>query len=134
RRRRRRRAGLADPAPFLAAGEREIDFDLRRVGKTHDFVAVEVVLLDAAILDGDLAIKSGRKPVDHAALDLRLNDRWIDHVAAINGGNNSVNTDFTLRANGYFSQLAEDGVVTLVDSNTADTAGRNRLTPITLLR
>ncbi len=44
----RRRAGLADPAPFVAARQRQMRLDPRRIGHPHHLVGVEVALLDTA--------------------------------------------------------------------------------------
>ena len=44
----RRRAGLADAAPFAAARQCEMRFDGRRIGHARDLVVVEIALLDCA--------------------------------------------------------------------------------------
>src|SRR5215204_1271585 len=55
-RRRDRDRRLADAAPEAAGGNR-VGLDLRHLVDAHDVVSVEVLLLDAAVLDGALAVE-----------------------------------------------------------------------------
>src|SRR3989449_8549823 len=55
-------ARLADPAPE-AARRRQHHLDLRHLAQTHHAVVVEVRLLDAPVLDGDVAPEIGRAHV-----------------------------------------------------------------------
>src|SRR5262245_24827054 len=84
RRHHARGSRLADPAGRLVALH-QIDVDLRRLVDAQHSVVAEVGLLDAAVLDGDLAIERGRKAEYDAALHLRANGVWIDLDSTIDG-------------------------------------------------
>src|SRR5450631_4156956 len=77
------RARLADTTPSLAGRGRDVDFRLRRVLVTRHRVGVEVALLNAAVLDRDLAEQRRREPVDHAPFELRLDPARIDNDPAV---------------------------------------------------
>ena len=64
-------AGLADAAGRLAALD-EMDLDRRRLVDAQHAIVVEVALLDAAVLERDLALQRGGEAEDDAAFDLRL--------------------------------------------------------------
>ncbi len=127
RRRGGRGAGLADAAPFRAAGEREIDLDLGRVGQGYDLIVAEIALLDAAVLDGDLAVKRGGKAIDHPALDLRFHDAGIDHVAAIDRRDDAVDPHLAFLADGDLGDLADDRAVAFMDGDAAAAAAGSGL-------
>ena len=58
----------------------------RRFVVPDDLVVVEVALLNAAILEGDLAIFGERQPHHGRAFDLRANALGIDIEAAVDRG------------------------------------------------
>ena len=55
-----------------------------------DLVVVEVALLDAAVLDRDLAIERGGEAEDDAALHLRLDRVRVDDRAAVDGADHAL--------------------------------------------
>lgn len=85
------------PPHFFATRQCEINLDLRSVSKAHDLVASEVALLDLTILDRDFPIERSREAIDHATLDLCLDDSGIDHMPAIDGSDDAINTHFASR-------------------------------------
>src|SRR5262245_41146399 len=127
------RAELADAAPFLAAREREVDLDLRGVGQPNNLIAVEIALFDLGVLDRDLAIQGGGKSVHHPALNLRFDDAGIDHVAAIDGGDNAVDLDLAFLADGDLGDLADYRAIALVDCYAAPASLAQRFTPVAFL-
>src|SRR6266550_3730324 len=78
----RRRAGLADAARRLGALD-QMNFDRGRLAQAQHPIVVEVVLLDATVLDRDLAPQDARDPEDDAALHLRLHDVRVHDGAAV---------------------------------------------------
>src|SRR5215470_9511212 len=82
RRRHERWRRLANAAPESAA-RHDNALDSRRLGKTHHRIVVEVRLLDAPVLNGDLAkLRGGEAPHD-AAFYLLGNGERIDGIARI---------------------------------------------------
>src|SRR5215471_12987294 len=72
RRRHRRHARLADTA-WRRIALHQMNVDLaRRVADAGHLVVVEVALLDAALLGGDLAKDGSAEGIDDGALHLRL--------------------------------------------------------------
>src|SRR5436309_15617849 len=73
RRRDRRRTWLSDAA--LRIGARyDVDLHHRHLGQAQHAVVVEVALLDATLVDRDLAPQCGREAVHAGALHLRFDD------------------------------------------------------------
>ena len=70
RRRDRRRSGLAHAAPLVAAAERKMNIDFRRLSEPDHRVGIKIALLRSSVFDGDLAVESGRQGKDGAALHL----------------------------------------------------------------
>src|SRR6516162_7295622 len=60
-----------------------MDLDCWRLVYARHLVAVEVGLLDAAVLQGDFAMERRRDAEDDRALDLRLDGVGVDDGAAI---------------------------------------------------
>src|SRR5207253_11164699 len=60
----RGRTWLADATPSFAGRGRDVDFRLRRILQAHHRVSVKIALLDAAVLDRNLAEQRRGKPVD----------------------------------------------------------------------
>src|SRR6266852_6766692 len=76
---------------FLA--RHDVNFRSRSLVDARHLVVVEIGLLDAAILDRDGVVQSGRKTVDGGAFDLRADAVRIDGTAAIHGINETVHLD-----------------------------------------
>src|SRR6185369_15421746 len=85
-----RRLAHAAPEP---AGRHDDRLDLRHLRDAHGIVAVEVGLLDAAVLDGALFHEDGREPVDERPGDLPLDLRRVDRVARIRRAHDAVHLD-----------------------------------------
>src|SRR5436190_6253497 len=64
---RHRRLAAARPE---SAARHEDGLDLRHRSHAEHLIVVEIRLLDAAFLDGNLTIERGRESIDHPALDL----------------------------------------------------------------
>src|ERR1700722_5060186 len=126
------RAGLADAAPSLAGGGRDVDFRLRCVLVAGDRVGVEVALLDAAVLHGDLAEQRRREAVDHAAFELRLDAARVHDDAAVADDDDAFDLDLAA-SHRDLGGHADDRVVALVDGDAAAFAARHRLAPVALL-
>src|SRR5262245_3876375 len=77
-----RSARLADSAWRLQVLY-QVDLDPRRLVDAQHPVIAEVRLLDAAVLDGDLAVERGRQAEHDPALHLRANRVGVDLDAAI---------------------------------------------------
>src|SRR5215831_8992715 len=75
---------LADPAWRLRILHEHDVYSGHLVDAQHPVVA-KVGLLDAAVLDCDLAVERGRQTEDDAALHLRANRVWINLHTAVDG-------------------------------------------------
>src|SRR5260370_1248654 len=83
------RMRLAVSAPE-AARRHQRGLDPGHLVNAHDVVAVEVGLLDRAVLDRDLAVERRREPVGERARDLPLDLRRVDGVARVGPGSDLV--------------------------------------------
>src|SRR5262245_4934857 len=83
---------LADAAPETAR-RHEDRFDLRHLGDAHHVVAVEVLLLDASVLDRAAALEQRGQPVGDRARNLPFDLGRIDCVSRVGGGNDAGNFD-----------------------------------------
>src|SRR5512147_2184460 len=68
----RRERRLAEPSPESAARDEHRLYSSGHLGDAHDAIVVKVRLLDAAVLQRDLAPQRRGEPVGDAALHLRL--------------------------------------------------------------
>src|SRR6202007_1647284 len=84
-RRKRRQPPTADtPRRHIdAVGDDPDVRDRRRLVDTNDPEAVEIVLLDATVLEADLAIFGEAQPHHRRPLDLRVDPLWVGCKAAI---------------------------------------------------
>ena len=69
---------------------------VRRFVDAQDAIVVEIMLLDAAALQRDLAPQRGADAEDDAALDLRHDRVGVDDLAAIDGANHAPDLDLAL--------------------------------------
>src|SRR5262245_22710085 len=81
-RRRRDAHGLADATPETARWHDD-RFYLRHFRDAHHVVAVEVLLLDASVLDRAAAFEQRGQPPHGRARSLPLDLGWIDRVSGI---------------------------------------------------
>src|SRR5262245_60585476 len=76
-------AGGGSPTPPEPAARHDNALDFRRLGKTHHRIVVEVRLLDAPVLNGDLAKQRGGEAPHDAAFHLLGDGERIDGIARI---------------------------------------------------
>src|SRR6185437_6562010 len=55
-------------------------------------------------------------------------------MAAVDGGDDAVDSDFALLADGHFGDLADDRVVAFMDGDAAAATGAERFAPVALYR
>src|SRR5207245_2754091 len=106
RRHHRLGSGLADSPRGLGAPH-EMHFDHRGLVDAQHPVVVEVVLLDAAVLEGDLAPQDARDPEDDPALDLCLDGVRVDDDAAIHGADHPRDADLPLLRDRHLRNLRD---------------------------
>src|SRR5438445_603788 len=85
----------------------EMHFDHRGLVDAQHPVVVEVVLLDAAVLEGDLAPQDARDPEDDPALDLCLDGVRVDDDAAIHGADHPRDADLPLLRDRHLRNLRD---------------------------
>ena len=90
-----RRAGFADAARRLAALD-QMDVDRRRLVDPQHAVIVEIALLHAALVNGDLAIERGRRAEDQPALQLRDDGVGIDGDAGVDRAGDAMHVDIAV--------------------------------------
>ena len=93
-----RSPGLAHSARRLGALD-DVNLDGGRLIHAQDLIAIEVGLLDAAVLERDLAIERSRDAENNRALDLRLDGIGIDDGAAIDRADDAPDTNRTVLRN-----------------------------------
>jgi len=103
-------------------------FDFRSVCHAHHRIIVEIALLDASVLDGDLPVKGGGEAVDDGTLDLHRNRARIDDVAAIDRHHHTLDPHLARAAHRDLGNFADDGAEGFVDGDTPARAGGERLT------
>jgi hypothetical protein len=69
-----------------------VDLDRRRLAQAQQRVAIEVLLLHAAPLDGDLAVQGGAEPVEHPALHLGVRAAQVHHLSTIHGHHDPIDS------------------------------------------
>ena len=94
---------------------------------------MEVALLDAAVLDRQLAVEDGREPEGDGALHLRLDAEGIDRGAAIDGAGHLVHADALVVIDRDLGGLRDDAAERFVHGE-AERAALRRLAPAGLLR
>lgn len=107
----------------------DVHLDDRRLVHPEDFVCIEIGLLDASVLEGDLAIERRRDAEHDCALDLRLDGVGIDHGAAVHRADDAPHANRALFRHfdlGNLRQIAAEDE--LQRDATADPVGQ-RLSP-----
>ena len=94
---------LADATPE-AATRHDDRFDLRHLGDAHRVVRIEILLLDASVLDRTLLIEQGRQTIDERACYLPLNLRWVDRIPGIGRRNDAMDLNLAVADNGNFGR------------------------------
>src|SRR4030095_8825554 len=111
-----------------------VDFDLRRLIHAQDLVAIEVGLLDATVLESDLAIERGRDAEDDRALDLRPDGVGIDDGAAIDRADDAPDTNGSVLRHLDLRDLRNVGREGKLEGDATADPFRQRLSPAGLLR
>ena len=84
---------------------------------------MEVLLLDAAPIDGDCTSKRRAQTVDNPALDLLHDARRIDHLSAIHGADDLVDANLSF-VDRYFSHLRVEAPEIVHHCDTVDVSVR----------
>src|SRR3989442_794145 len=79
---------------FLA--HNHVHFGLRRFRDARHFVIAEIGLLDAAALDGNGVVESGREAVNRGALDLGAHAVGVHGPAAVHGVDEAMDADLAI--------------------------------------
>src|SRR5438445_1331040 len=124
----RRRARLADSAGGFRA-RHDVHLDLGHFAHAQHAVVVEVRLLDAAVLERDLAIQGGGEPVRDRTLDLALDDVGVHRHAAVHRGHDAVHLRRSVRADRDLRDLSAKAAEGLHHRDSAVNAGGERLAP-----
>ena len=126
-------AGLADAAGRLAALD-DVNVDLRRLIDAQHAVVVEVGLLDAPLVDGDLAVERGGQAEDQPAFELRHDGIGIDGDAGIDRGGDAAQMHLALFVDFGFHHGRDEAAERRLHADAAPDARRQRLAPIGFLR
>src|SRR2546422_59400 len=129
----RRRAWFADPTGgFLA--RHDVHLDLRHFAHAQHPVVVEVRLLDAAVLERDLAVEGRGKAVHDGALNLAPDDIGVYRHAAVHRGDHAVHLRRAVRAHRDLRDLRAPAAEGKHYGDAAVNAGGQRLTPARFFR
>src|SRR4029453_209796 len=124
---------LADPAWRLQILQRRAVV-LGDFFETQHPVVTEVRLLDAAVLDCDLAVKGGGEAEDDAAFHLRANDVGIDLDSAVDGAPDLGRIHGPILGDADLHDLRDKAAETESEREAAASAGGQRLAPSGSLR
>src|SRR5207244_1558502 len=119
--------GFANSAGRILAGN-NMDFDHRHFVHAQNFILIEILLLDAASIDGDAAFQRSAKTVHDAALDLLYDERGIHNVTAIDGADDSMNPNLPL-IHRNFGNLRRKAAQIVHNSDSAESSRRQRFAP-----
>ena len=121
-------AGLAHPARRLEVLN-DVDLDSRGLIDAQHLIAIEVCLLDTAVLQSDLAVKRRCYAEDDRTLNLRLYRVGIDHSAAIDSADDAPDADRSVLRYfdfGYLRHIIREGEL---DGNATANSFRQRPSP-----
>ena len=96
-----------------------MDLDLWHFVHAEHPVIAKVLLLNAAVLDRDLAVKRGGQAENDAALHLGGDRVGIDHLAAIDRTDDAIDLDLAVLRDRDLSDLSDIAAKTLVNRNAA---------------
>ena len=126
-------AGLADAAGRLAALD-DMNLDLRRLVDAQHAVVMEVGLLDASLVDGDLAVERGGQAEDQPAFELRHDRVGIDGDAGIDRRGDAAQLHFALFVDFGFHHGRDEAAERRLHADAAPDARRQRLAPVGFFR
>src|SRR6266446_2374901 len=106
-----------------------MNLDGRRLVHAQDLIIMEVALLDAPILEGDLAIERRRDAEHDRALDLRLDGVGIDRNAAIDRADDPVDANRSVPRHLDFGNLRHVGRKNELEGDAAPKTLRQWLSP-----
>src|SRR5579863_1690776 len=113
-------AGFADPTGGFVAGH-QINFDHRHFVDAQHFICVEISLLHTAFVYRDTAFE-GREAEDDAALELLFDARGVDHLAAILGANDAMDTIFSFAVDRDFGDLRVEAAEAVDGGDTVESS------------
>ena len=90
-------------------------------------IVVEIVLLDAAVFQGDFGFERGSEAEDDAAFHLRFDDVRIYGASAIHGADDSMDADGAVFLDGGFDDLGDVSIEGKVGGDAATASGRRGL-------
>ena len=116
---------LAEPAGGLPRVE-DVRLDDRSLGDPEHRVGVEVGLLDAPLVDRDLAVEGGRQRVDEPALHLGVDLVWVDGDPAVDRTDDLVDTDRAVLGDRDLGDMRGVAAVGEADGDAPPVARRRR--------
>ena len=93
--------------PGAVAARDDVHLDLGSLVDAQDLVGVEVALLDAAVLERDLAVQGCGQPVHDAALHLRGHRVRVDHRAAVDRADHPLDAHAAILRHGDLGHLGD---------------------------
>src|SRR5882757_6962071 len=129
----RRGARFTDAAWLLVRID-HVHFDRWSLIDAQDFIVVEIALLDAAILEGDLAVQGRGQPKDNTPFHLRLDGVGIDHLPAIQRADDAFDADPAILADRDLGYLRDVTAEAEHDGHPAADSCRQRFVPAGFVR
>src|SRR5438552_14978266 len=96
-------------------------------------VVMKIALLNAALLEGELVVKSGSQAENHSALHLRFNYSWIHVSAAIHRTHYSMNPHLPVRIHRHLRNLRGVAFKRCMHGDAPRSPGRQRFSPSSFL-
>src|SRR5580658_7044756 len=124
----RDRARFADPAGCLLAAD-QMHLDGRGLVNAHDSIIIEITLLNATLVDCDLAIQSCAESEDEAALYLCRNRIGIDGDPTVHGADHASHLDLAIEINFGLGDRREIAAEHILYRDAAPDAWREGLAP-----
>ena len=111
-----------------------MNFNFGRFEHPQHGIVVEIVLLNAAVLERDFGFECSGQAKNDAAFHLRLDDVGIDGAPAINGANHTVHTYGAVLFNRSLHNLGDVAIERKMRGDAAAAPWRKRLAPAGLFR
>src|SRR5262245_24066272 len=99
-----------------------MNLDCWRLVDAQHLICVEIALLDAAVLQRDLAVESCGHAKHHTALDPRLHRGGIDHRTAIRRADDAMDTHGAILCDLDFGDLREIAPEYILQDDAAATS------------